>query len=255
MLFRTGLPRAGRAVNALCAGNDTTFEFLEGVLSEVMDLFPSKYIHIGGDEVDPADWKNCPKCQARIKKEGLKNESDLQNYFSRRIDRFVLSKNRVTTGWDEEDARKAGVAPYATVMSWKSIEAGIAAANANLDVVISPGDYCYLDHYQSKDHSREPRAIGGYLPLEIAYSFEPIPAEVSPQQRKHILGVQGNVWTEYIASFKHVEYMTYPRACAIAEVAWSPKESRNWEDFTRRMQTHLQRLDQLGVNYRRLTPN
>ena len=162
----------GPFVNEYCAGNDGTFEFLEGILSEVIDLFPSKYIHIGGDEVDKDHWKKCPKCQARIRQEGLKNENELQSYFIRRIEKFLNAHHRTLIGWDE--ILEGGLAPNATVMSWRGIDGGIAAANAGHDVVMTPTSHCYFDFYQAK--SGEPKAIGGFLPLKLVYSFEPVPA-------------------------------------------------------------------------------
>ena len=229
-----------------CAGRDGSFDFLEGVLSEVFKLFPGKYIHIGGDEVNTANWARCDQCQARMKAEGLTNVDQLQSYFIRRIETFVNARGRKLVGWSE--ITKGGLAKSATVMDW--IGGGLEAATAGHDVVMSPNADAYLDHYQSQDHSTEPWAIGGYLPLSKIYDFEPIPAKLEPPFQSHILGAQGNLWTEYVASFKHVEYMAFPRMCALAEVDWSRKEARQWDDFSRRLQTHLQRLDELGVNYR-----
>jgi len=230
-----------------CAGNDETFSFLENVLTEVIALFPGKYIHIGGDEVPKQNWKDCTRCQARIRDEGLKNESDLQNYFIRRIGRFVLAHGRALVGCSE--IREGGLPQGATLMDW--IGGAAEAAAAGRDVVMSPDAYCYFDFYQSKDLSGEPVAVGGYLPLEKVYSFEPIPANLAAEFQPHILGAQANVWTEYLPSLQQVEYMTFPRLCALAEVVWSPKVSRNWDDFARRLRLHLQRLDRLGIHYRR----
>jgi hexosaminidase len=244
---------AGVHAAVYCAGKDGTFGFLQDVLSEVMPLFPGKYIHIGGDEVRKDNWKKCDQCQARMKQEGLKSEEELQSYFIRRIEKFINARHRTLIGWSE--ILQGGLAQNATVMDW--IGGGAEAASEGHDVVMSPAspvDYSYFDHYQSRDRAKEPRAIGGFLPLETVYSFEPIPAKLDPTLQHHILGAQGNLWTEYIPSFKHLEYMAYPRACAMAEVTWSPKAARNWDDFARRLTTHLQRLEDFGTNYRPLTP-
>jgi hexosaminidase len=229
-----------------CAGSEQTFAFLEDVLSEVMDLFPSKYIHIGGDEAAKENWKKCPKCQSRIRMEGLKNEEELQSYFIRRIEKFLVSKNRKLIGWDE--ILQGGLAPEATVMSWRGMDGGIAAAQQGHEVIMTPTDYCYFDYYQAQEG--EPPGIGGFLPLEKVYSFEPVPDILTPDQRRMILGGQGNVWTEYIPTPEHAEYMTLPRMAAMAEVLWSPKDRRNLNDFLRRMQVHYSRLDLAGVHYR-----
>ena len=229
-----------------CAGRDASFDFLEGVLTEVFELFPGPYIHIGGDEVRMDNWAHCDKCQARMKAEGLTNVDQLRSYFIRRMERFVNAHGRKLVGWSE--IGKGGLPGNATVMDW--IGGAVETASAGHDVVMSPKEYCYLDQYQSVDHSTEPWAIGGYLPLSELYAFEPIPVNLKPQFESRILGAQGNLWTEYVASFKHVEYMSFPRMCALAEVVWSPKDERNWDDFSRRLQIHLRRLDELGVNYR-----
>ncbi len=230
-----------------CAGNDSTFKFLEDVLTEVMDLFPSHYIHIGGDEAPKARWKKCPKCQARIKAEGLKDEHELQSYFIRRIEKFLNAHGRDIIGWDE--ILEGGLAPNATVMSWRGIKGGIAAAKQHHDVIMTPVNYCYFDYYQG-DREKEPLAIGGFLPLEKVYSYDPLPEELTPEERKYILGTQGNVWTEYIGTPDYAEYMVYPRACALAEVAWTPPQEKNYEDFLKRLEGNLLHLKALGVNYR-----
>ena len=234
-------------VNALyCAGKESTFEFLENVLTEVMDLFPSKYIHIGGDEANKAPWEKCSYCQKRMKTEGLKDVSELQSYFIRRIEKFLNSKGRELIGWDE--ILEGGLAPEATVMSWRGISGGIAAAKAGHDAIMTPGSHCYFDHYQG-DPRVEPEAIGGYTTVSKTYSYEPIPEELSAEEAKHILGAQGNVWTEWILTPEHAEYMAIPRMTALAEVDWSPKESRNWDDFNKRLQKQFKRFDNWGVNY------
>ena len=234
-----------------CTGNDETYVFLQGVLAEVFQLFPGKYIHIGGDEVPTDEWRHCPKDQAVIQREGLKNESELEGYFIRRMEKFINARGRTLIGWSE--IRQGGLAQNAVVMDW--IGGAVEAASAGHGVVMTPMAYCYLDHYQSKDHSTEPRAIGGFLPLDQGYSFEPIPANLAPQYQRHILGAQGNLWTEYVPSLSHAEYMVFPRECALAEVTWSTRQSRDWNDFTRRLQVQYERFDQLGINCRRNTSN
>jgi hexosaminidase len=233
-----------------CAGKDETFEFLQNVLAEVRQLFPGQYIHIGGDEVPKDNWQKCPRCQARMKQEGLKNEHELQSYFIRRIEKFVNAQGRNLIGWSE--IREGGLAQNAVVMDW--IGGAVEAASAGHDVIMSPTKSCYLDYYQSTNHATEPKAIGGYLPLSTVYAFEPMPADLDPKYESHILGGQGNLWTEYVPNFKHAEFMAFPRLCAVAEVTWSPKASRDWSDFTRRLQTQFQRFDQFGINYRKGTP-
>ncbi|MCX6926657.1 MAG: beta-N-acetylhexosaminidase [Verrucomicrobia bacterium] len=233
-----------------CAGKDETFEFLQNVLTEVRQLFPGAYIHIGGDEVPKDNWKKCARCQARIKELGLKNEHELQSYFVHRIEKFINGQGRNLIGWSE--IREGGLAQNAVVMDW--IGGAVEAASAGHDVIMTPTGFCYLDYYQSTNHATEPKSIGGYLPLSKVYSLEPIPANLEPQYRAHILGAQGNLWSEYIPNFKQAEYMLFPRLCAIAEVTWSPQVARNWEDFTRRLGTQFQRFDQFGVNYRKGTP-
>lgn len=229
-----------------CAGNDSVFTFLENVLMEVIDLFPSKYIHIGGDEAPKTRWENCSKCQQRIKKERLHDEHELQSYFITRIEKFLNSKERQIIGWDE--ILEGGLAPNAAVMSWRGIEGGIEAAKQKHNVVMTPTDYCYFDYYQAPPEN-EPLAIGGYLTLEKVYSFEPVPEELNSDEQKYIIGVQANQWTEYIATPELAEYMTIPRLSALSEIAWSPKEKRDYSDFINRMSTQYRRFDELGVNY------
>jgi hexosaminidase len=230
----------------LCAGNDSVFQFLQDVLTEVIELFPSKYIHIGGDEADKTRWKECPKCQARIKSEGLKDEKELQSYFIKRIEKFLISKNRKMIGWDE--ILEGGLAPEATVMSWRGLEGGIAAARQGHDVIMTPTSYCYFDYYQA-DPGFEPKAIGGFVPLKKVYSYEPTPEEQTKEEARFILGTQGNLWTEYIPTPEYAEYMALPRMIALAEVAWTPRELKNWNSFRQRLSDHFKRLDYLGVNY------
>ncbi len=229
-----------------CAGNDSTFLFLQAILDEVVDLFPGEYIHIGGDECPKEAWKKCDKCQARIKAEGLKNEHELQSYFIQRIEKYLLTKNRKIIGWDE--ILEGGLAPEATVMSWRGIEGGIAAAKQHHDVIMTPGTHCYFDHYQANPKF-EPHAIGGYTTVQKVYSYEPIPSELSPEEAKYILGAQANMWTEYIPSEHHLEYMLLPRMLALAEVNWTLPKNKNWNDFNRRLQTQFLKFDREGTNY------
>lgn len=232
--------------DVFCAGNDKTFEFVDGVLEEVCALFPGTYVHIGGDESPKDRWKVCPKCQKRIKDQGLKDEHELQSYFIKRAEKILAKYGKKLIGWDE--ILEGGLAPTATVMSWRGIEGGIAAARSGHDAIMTPGSHCYLDYYQS-DPGNEPLAIGGLLTLERVYGYEPIPDSLTEEQGRHILGAQGNVWTEYIDNPAYAEYMVYPRASALSEVVWAPKAKRNWPDFMRRLQVHFTRLDLLGVTY------
>ncbi len=229
-----------------CAGKEATFSFLEDVLTEVIDLFPGKYIHIGGDECPKVRWEKCPFCQKRIKDKGLKDEQELQSYFIQRIEKFLVSKGRKLIGWDE--ILEGGLAPEATVMSWRGTEGGIAAAKEKHDVIMTPSKYVYLDYYQSEPEG-EPLAIGGYLPLERVYSYDPMPAELTADEQKYILGVQGNVWTEYISTPEQLEYMTYPRMFAIAETGWSPERLKDFEEFLSRLEILKKRYDAIGINY------
>lgn len=229
-----------------CAGNEKVFQFLEDVLTEVMNLFPSEYIHIGGDEVPKTRWHNCPKCQARIKAEGLKDESELQSYFVQRIEKFLNSKGRRIIGWDE--ILEGGLAQNAAVMSWRGVDGGIAAAKAKHYAVMTPGEYCYFDHYQAQ--SGEPVAIGGFTPLEKVYSYEPVPDSLKPNEAKYIMGAQANMWAEYFETTDHVEYMLLPRLCALSEVVWSPKRLRDYKDFSERIKKHYQILKHKNINFR-----
>jgi hexosaminidase len=227
--------------------SERTFAFLEDVLTEVMQLFPSEYIHIGGDEVPKTRWQGSPVAQEVIRREGLAKEEELQSYFIRRIERFLRGHGRKLIGWDE--ILEGGLAPEATVMSWRGTEGGIEAARQRHDVIMTPGSHAYLDHYQG-DPATEPLAIGGFLPLDSVYAFEPVPAELTPEEANHVLGAQGNLWTEYIATPAHAEYMLFPRMLALAEVVWSPQEARNWDGFVARLPAHFARLDTLGTGYR-----
>ena len=233
-----------------CAGNDKTSEFLQNVLDEVIELFPSKYIHIGGDEAPKARWEKCKKCQARIMREGLHDEFELQSYFIKRIEKYLLSRNRYLIGWDE--ILEGGLAPNATVMSWRGIEGGIKAAQENHDVIMSPNSHCYFDHYQALQN--EPYAIGGFTPLEKVYSYNLIPNELNKQEAKHILGAQANMWTEYISTTDYAEYMLLPRLAALSEVVWTNHEQKNYNDFSERMLEQYRRYGYLNWNYRVPTP-
>jgi len=230
-----------------CAGNDSTFEFLENILSEVCDLFPEKYIHIGGDECPKERWKQCEKCQRRIKNENLKDEHELQSYFISRIEKFLNARGKQIIGWDE--ILEGGLAPNAAVMSWRGTDGGIDAAKQKHFVVMSPGKPCYFDHYQSKDRGHEPLAIGGFNPLQNVYAYNPTPKILSDDEKKYIMGAQGNVWTEYITSFKQVEYMSVPRMCALAEALWTLPAKKNYSNFISRLKIHSKLLDRMNVNY------
>jgi hexosaminidase len=231
-----------------CPGNEKTFKFLEDVLTEVIALFPGEYIHIGGDEVDKSTWKSCPKCRARMKKEGLQSEEELQSWFIRRIERFLNARGRKIIGWDE--ILEGGLAPKAAVMSWRGNEGGIAAAKAGHPVVMTPTSNCYFDYYQG-DAALEPLAIGGYVPLRKVYSFEPVPPELSAAEGAYVIGVQANLWTEYIATASQARYMTFPRIAAMAEAGWTARENRDWADFSERLETQLLRYEALGIGYAR----
>lgn len=229
-----------------CAGNDSTFIFLEDILDEVMELFPAPYIHIGGDEADKTNWKKCPKCQHRMKEEHLKNEDELQSWFIKRIENYLVAHGKKLIGWDE--ILEGGLAPEATVMSWRGIQGGIESARQGHDAVMTPGTHCYFDHYQA-DPEFEPEAIGGFTTLKKVYSYEPVPEELTNAESKHILGAQGNVWTEFIPTPEQAEYMAVPRMTALAEVVWSLASKRNWEDFRERLNTQFERFNYMGINY------
>ncbi|HEY2762370.1 MAG TPA: family 20 glycosylhydrolase, partial [Pirellulales bacterium] len=238
--------RWGIYKDVYCAGKDHTFDFLQDVLAEVMDLFPGEFIHIGGDECPKDRWEACPDCQAQIKVEGLHDEKELQSYFIKRIDTFVSSKGRRIIGWDE--ILEGGLAPGAAVMSWHGTTGAVAAVKADHDVVLSPTSNCYFDYPQAKSLDQV-KASGNLLPLEKVYSLNPMPKELSDQQATHVLGAQANLWTERIENPARLDYMTYPRACALAEVVWSPAENRSWDDFQSRLTRQLKQLGALKVNY------
>lgn len=229
-----------------CPGKETTFEFLENVLLEVMELFPSRYIHVGGDEATKTNWEKCPDCKKRIQEEGLETVEELQSYFIRRMERFLSSKGRTLLGWDE--ILEGGLAPGATVMSWRGVKGGLEASEAGHDVVMTPNSHCYFDYYQG-DQDAEPLAWGGNLPLSKVYQFDPVVDGMSEEQAKHVLGGQANLWTEYVPTKAQAEYMTYPRLAALAEAVWSSKDNRNWDDFSNRVSSLFQRYGIMGVNY------
>ncbi|MFA9371583.1 MAG: beta-N-acetylhexosaminidase [Labilibaculum antarcticum] len=239
----------GVSSDVFCAGKEETFEFVQNVISEVVDLFPGKYIHVGGDECPKTRWKDCPFCQKRMKENGLKDEMELQSYFIKRMEKFIASKGKKLIGWDE--ILEGGLPERATVMSWRGYEGGIEAARSGHDVVMTPGGYCYFDHYQGKPET-ESLAIGGFTSLSKVYEFKPVPPELSKKARKHILGAQANVWTEYITTEDKVEYMVFPRLCAMSEVLWSKESTRDFGGFMKRLDIHLRRLDNEKVNYRPL---
>jgi hexosaminidase len=227
--------------------SEATFTFLEGVLTEVMALFPGSYIHIGGDEAPKARWKSSDLAQSLIQREQLADEHALQSWFVQRIERFLNAHGRRLIGWDE--ILEGGLAPDATVMSWRGVKGGIAAAQQGHDVIMTPTSHSYFDYAQG-DPALEPFSIGGNVPLEKVYGFEPIPSELTPAQSHHILGAQGNVWTEYMTTPDRVEFMVFPRMLAMAEVTWSPASARDWESFLARLPSALAGLDRLAVNYR-----
>lgn len=239
--------------DVLCAGNEKSFEFVENVLSEVINLFPSKFIHIGGDECLKNKWKVCPKCQKRIKSEGLyadsmhTAENKLQSYFITRIEKFVNSKNRQIIGWDE--ILEGGLAPNATVMSWRGIKGGIQAAKSGHTVIMTPNSHLYFDHYQANDKTNEPLAIGGYSSVENVYSYEPIPAELNEMEAKYIIGTQANLWTEYIPNEQQAEYMLLPRLAALSEVQWSKPAQKNYTDFLIRLPNLTEIYEKRGYNF------
>ncbi len=233
----------------LCAGNDSVFTFLENVLDEVAELFPAQYIHIGGDEAAKKYWETCPKCQQRIQTEGLENEHELQSWFIQKIEKHILAKGKRLIGWDE--ILEGGLAQSATVMSWRGEKGGIAAAKAGHDVVMTPYTYVYFDYYQGNPET-EPQAIGGDLPVTKVYSYEPIPEELEPEEHKFVLGAQANLWTEFVKTTDHAEYMVLPRMTALSEVVWSDPEGREWSEFRARLTELFPRYEILDWNYRPL---
>ena len=239
----------------LCAGNEDTFTFLEGVFDEVCCLFPSEYIHIGGDEAPRTRWEHCPKCQARIKAEGLKDdasssaEAKLQSYFMTRVEEYLASKGRKIIGWDE--ILEGGVSQSATIMSWRGVAGGLEASRRGHDVIMTPCDYMYFDYYQSDDFDNEPMAMTGYVPLEKVYGFDPISPEMTAEEASHILGVQANLWAEYISTPEHAFYMALPRMAALSEVQWLYPDRKDWNSFTGRLSSFVKFYDRDGYNYAR----
>lgn len=243
----------GVADDVICAGNDVALSFLEDVLTELIAIFPSEYIHIGGDECPKVRWQNCPKCQNRIKELGIKAddkhsaEEYLQSYVIQRMEQFLESKGRHIIGWDE--ILEGGLAPNATVMSWRGTQGGIDAARLGHDVIMTPNNYLYFDYYQSTDIENEPLAIGGYVPVEKVYSFEPMSDELSDEEKKHIIGVQANIWTEYIKSFRHLQYMVLPRMAALCEVQWCDLQQKDYDDFVTRCYRMVDLYGDNGYRY------
>ena len=228
-----------------CSKNET-FDFLEDIIDEVVELFPGKYIHIGGDEAPKTNWKACGNCQNVINREELKDEHELQSYFITRMEKYINSKGKQIIGWDE--ILEGGLAPNATVMSWRGVSGGIEAAKMNHEVIMTPNATCYLDHYQAKDTANEPLAIGGYTPIEEIYNYEPIPNELDKSLHKYIIGAQGNVWTEYMKTSDHVEYMVFPRIFALSEVVWA-KDKLSFNDFENKVIDMYPILDKMDINY------
>ncbi len=241
----TGLPYTQ---NEFCVGNEQTFTFLKNVLDEVLTIFPSEYIHIGGDEADKSHWKTCPKCQALKSKLNLQTEEELQSYAVQQMDEYLQSKGRKMIGWDE--ILEGGSTDGATVMSWRGEEGGIEAANKGHDVIMTPQSHLYFDFYQF-DPRTQPKAFGGYLPLERVYSYNPLSEKIAKDKATHILGAQANLWTEFMPNPQQVEYMAFPRALALAEINWTEQDQRDFPDFKRRLQKHYALLQDLGVNYYR----
>lgn len=234
--------------DVFCAGNEKTFEFFEKVIDEVIELFPnSPYIHVGGDECPKVRWEKCPKCQQRIKDEGLANEHELQSYFITRMEKYINSKGKKIIGWDE--ILEGGLAPNATVMSWRGTQGAVAASKLGHDAILCPGEYCYFDHYQSEDKENEPLAICCYTSTEKVYSWEPIPDTITAEEAKHFLGVQANLWAEYILDFSHLQYMAFPRMTALSEVAWCQIRDKDYAQFKKRLQVMFKRYDKAGYNY------
>ena len=228
-----------------CSKNET-FDFLEDIIDEVVELFPGKYIHIGGDEAPKTNWKACGNCQNVINREELEDEHELQSYFITRMEKYINSKGKQIIGWDE--ILEGGLAPNATVMSWRGVSGGIEAAKMNHEVIMTPNATCYLDHYQAKDTANEPLAIGGYTPIEEIYNYEPIPNELDESLHKYIIGAQGNVWTEYMKTSDHVEYMVFPRIFALSEVVWAENRP-SFSDFENKVKDMYPILDKMDINY------
>ena len=237
----------------LCAGNEQIYTFLEDIFAEVIDLFPYRYVHVGGDECPKTNWEKCAKCQEKIKELGLTSDAEhtkeerLQSYVFTRIEKYINDKGRRIIGWDE--LLEGGIAPNATIMSWRGNEGGIAAAQQGHDVIMTPTSYMYFDYYQSKDVDNEPFGIGGYVPVEKVYSYNPVFAELTAEQQKHILGVQANLWTEYVKDAGHLQYMLLPRLDALSEVQWTMPERKNYDEFLGRLSNMANLYRKLGYNF------
>lgn len=246
-------PEWGVFDDVLCAGNEETYTFLENVFTELIELFPSELIHIGGDESPKVRWKECPKCQAKITELGLTDDSlhtkedKLQSYVMTRMEKFLNERGRHIIGWDE--ILEGGIAPNATIMSWRGLEGGITAAKQHHDVIMVPTSYLYFDYYQTRDVDNEPLGIGGYVPIERVYEFDPVPKELTPDEQKYIIGTQANLWTEYIATSDHVEYMVLPRMAALSEIQWTMPSKKNYELFLNRLAVLFSQYKKLGYNY------
>lgn len=245
--------RWGIAKEVLCVGKESTFEFLENVLAEVCELFPSEYIHIGGDECPKDSWENCPHCQAKIAELGLKDddrhkaEHYLQSYVTKRIEEFLATRGKKIIGWDE--ILEGELAPNATVMSWRGVEGGLEAVRQGHDAIMVPSKFLYLDYYQSEDRTNEPLGIGGFVSVEKVYSFEPFTEDMTDKEKSHILGIQANLWTEYIGENWHLEYMLLPRMSALSEIQWCPQDGKDYERFLENMKGMAKIYDALGYNY------
>jgi hexosaminidase len=239
--------------DVFCAGNEKTFAFLEDVLAEIIPLFPSEYIHIGGDECPKSNWKRCPACQKRMKDNNLSDEHELQSYFIQRIEKHLNAKGKKIIGWDE--ILEGGLAPNATVMSWRGEKGGIEAAKQHHNVIMTPGTHCYFDKYQvdKEEQPKEPLTIGGFISVEKVYGYDPTPDDLSNEEKKYVLGAQGNVWTEYLGSTSLIEYMILPRMSALSEVVWTQKENKNWKDFKFRLNIMKQRYEAMGLNFAKHT--
>lgn len=243
----------GVSEDVLCAGTPKTLEFVKGVLSELIEIFPSEYIHVGGDECPKVRWEKCSKCQAKIKSLGLKSdkqhskEERLQSYFISEVEKFLNEHGRQIIGWDE--ILEGGLAPNATVMAWRGVNEGVKAVKLQHNAIMVPTTYLYFDYYQAKDKDQEPMAIGGYVPIEKVYGFDPVPASLSEEEKKFIIGTQANLWTEYILSFRHVEYMVLPRMDALSEIQWTMPEQKNYEDFLTRIPKMFEIYNIYGYNY------
>ncbi len=239
--------------DVFCAGDDTTFDFLEEVLDEVIPLFPAEYIHIGGDECPKENWKRCPACQKRMQELSLADEHELQSYFIQRIEKYLNGKGKKIIGWDE--ILEGGLAPNATVMSWRGEEGGIAAAKENHPVIMTPSTFCYLDYYQFKADAGKSTAVGNYLPIQKVYNYNPFPEELTASQADYIKGAQANVWTEYMPTEEYVEYKVLPRMTALAEVVWVADSLKNWPSFKTRLEHFSERYRVLGYNYAKVDPD